>query len=210
MESEKLAPEQRNVFYKGGTEKPFDNAYWNNKKPGIYIDYLYLFEKIKKDFEQIILGGGCFWGMEAYYKKVKGITDTVVGYSGGNFKNPTYEDVCSGKTGHAETVLLTFNPEVIGLDRILKHFFKIHDPSTLNRQGNDAGSQYRSAIYFFSDVQKNIIDTVVSKLKKEGIKITTEIKKAANFYKAEEYHQDYLTKNPGGYCHINLNKIWDF
>ncbi|WP_297212095.1 MULTISPECIES: bifunctional methionine sulfoxide reductase B/A protein [Thermodesulfovibrio] len=175
-----------------------------------YIDYLPMFKDLKRDFEQIILGGGCFWGVQAYFKRVKGVNRTVVGYSGGWKEHPTYEEVCTGRTGHAEVILVTFDPKVISLERILRHFFKIHDPSTKDRQGPDIGPQYRSAIYYFDEAQKEIIDKVIEEVKSKGIRVTTEVSKAKNFYKAEEYHQDYLDKNPGGYCHVNLNKIWDF
>lgn len=175
-----------------------------------YLKYLSMFDRIKRDFEQIILGGGCFWGVQAYFKRVKGVKRTVVGYSGGWKEKPTYEDVCTGKTGHAEVVLITFDKRIISLERILKHFFKIHDPSTKDRQGNDIGPQYRSAIYYFDDPQREIIDKIIYEIKSQGVSVTTEIAKAKNFYKAEDYHQDYLEKNPGGYCHVNLNKVWDF
>ncbi len=175
-----------------------------------YINYMYLFEEVSLPFEQIIVGGGCFWGVEAYFKKVAGVIDTAVGYSGGTTQNPDYKAVCSGTTGHAETVLVTFDPAIIPFEKVLKHFYAIHNPATLNRQGPDTGTQYRSAVFYISDRQKHTIDEMVSKLKAKGITVTTEVAKAKNFYKAEEYHQDYLTKNPGGYCHINLNKIHKF
>lgn len=175
-----------------------------------YLDYMPLFEKENLQFDQIILGGGCFWGVEAYFKKVKGVIDTAVGYSGGSTKNPDYKTVCSGKTSHAETVLITFDPTICTLEKILKHFYAIHDPSTPNRQGPDIGTQYRSAIFYVSDRQKRTIDEIINQMKAGGITVTTEVAKAKNFYKAEEYHQDYLDKNPGGYCHINLNKIHKF
>lgn len=298
-----LTPEQRYVFIEGGTETPFQNAYWNNKHPGLYVDiingdvlfsstdkfdsgtgwpsftkpvheefieqredyshgmfrieirtrrtnghlghvfpdgppptglrycvnsaslrfvpleklieegyldYLHLFSHIPRWFEQIILGGGCFWGVEAYFKKVKGVLDTAVGYSGGTKVKPTYQEVCRGDTGHAEVVLVTFDPKIISLDRILRHFFKIHDPSQIDRQGMDIGPQYRSAIFYFEDRQLSTIEQVIQEQIEQEISVVTQVDKAKNFYKAEEYHQDYLDKNPGGYCHVNLNKIWDF
>lgn len=175
-----------------------------------YINYFHLFESLPRNFDQIILGGGCFWGVEAYFKKVGGILNTCVGYSGGTKANPTYKDVCKGDTGHAEVVLITFDPCTISLDRLLRHFFKIHDPTQIDRQGMDIGPQYRSVIFYIYDRQLEIIEKIFNEQLSSGIKIATQIEKAFNFYKAEEYHQDYLDKNPHGYCHVNLNKIWDF
>lgn len=175
-----------------------------------FINYFHLFESLPRNFDQIILGGGCFWGVEAYFKKVSGIIDTCVGYSGGTKANPTYKEVCKGDTGHAEVVLVTFDPYIITLDRILRHFFKIHDPTQIDRQGMDIGPQYRSVIFYVYDKQLETIEKILNEQLCSGIKVATQIEKALNFYKAEEYHQDYLDKNPHGYCHVNLNKIWDF
>ncbi|MDX1808547.1 MAG: peptide-methionine (S)-S-oxide reductase MsrA [Sulfurospirillaceae bacterium] len=152
--------------------------------------------------QTIILGGGCFWCMEAVFEDVKGVTKVESGYAGGDVKNPTYEQVCTGTTGHAEVVKITFDDKIVDLKKLLNIFFAVHDPTTLNRQGNDVGSQYRSVIFYFNDKQKEIAEEVIrSESDKFNKPIVTEVLKAPIFYKAEEYHQDYFKKNPNqGYC----------
>ena len=143
-------------------------------------------------------GAGCFWGVEASFQKIKGVKNTTVGYMGGNFKNPTYEDVCTDKTGHAEVVQVEFDNSKISYEDLLDVFWNIHDPTQKNRQGVDVGSQYKSVIFFHSIHQKNIAEkskTQLNKLKKYKNPIVTEVIEAKEFYKAEEYHQDYLNKN---------------
>jgi len=142
-----------------------------------------------------LIGAGCFWGIEEYFRKINGIMDTKVGYSGGHTKNPTYEEVCLGSTNHAEVVQIEFDEKLINYDKILDHFWECHDPTQLNRQGYDIGSQYRSVIYYYSEVQQNLAEE--SKNKKQTTlnnKIVTEISKATNFFLAEEYHQLYIQK----------------
>lgn len=155
--------------------------------------------------EEIILAGGCFWGVEELIRKVPGVIETQVGYTGGSLKNPTYHDVKKGDTGHAESVRIKYEPSKVTLETLLDHFFTLHDPTTANRQGNDIGSQYRSVIFFESDRQKEIAQKKIkewNESKKWKAPIVTELKKAETFYDAEDYHQDYLKKNPGGYtCH---------
>lgn len=153
------------------------------------------------------LAGGCFWGMEEILRKVPGVTETVVGYTGGTTTGPKYEDVKTGATGHAESIQLTFDPEKISFAELLeKYFFRMHDPTTKNRQGNDVGTQYRSAIFYHSPEQKRVAEEIKAKVEKSGKwkrPIMTEIVAATPFYPAEEYHQKYLRKNPGGYtCHF--------
>ncbi len=142
-----------------------------------------------------LIGAGCFWGIEEYFRKINGIMDTKVGYSGGHTKNPTYEEVCLGSTNHAEVVQIEFDEKLINYEKILDHFWECHDPTQLNRQGYDIGSQYRSVIYYYSEVQQNLAEE--SKNKKQTTlnnKIVTEISKATNFFLAEEYHQLYIQK----------------
>jgi len=138
---------------------------------------------------------GCFWGVEAAFQKIKGITKTTVGYTGGKTKSPTYEQVCTNKTGHAEAIQIMYNPAEIKYDRILEIFWSTHDPTQLNRQGPDIGTQYRSAIFYHSEEQKKIAEqSKESKQKQYNKKIVTEIIPAQEFYPAEEYHQKYLEK----------------
>jgi peptide methionine sulfoxide reductase msrA/msrB len=302
----KLSPEQFAVTQQGGTEPPFHNAYWDNHKPGIYVDVVSgqpLFSSLdkfdsgtgwpsftqplktgevveKKDstlgmdrtevrssladshlghvfadgpaptgmrycinsaalkfipvedmdqagygqylapfvaaglvkapaHETAILAGGCFWGMEEIIRKIPGVIQTTVGYTGGTTKDPTYEDVCTGTTGHAESIQVVFDPARLSYATLLDYFFRMHDPTTLNQQHNDRGTQYRSAIFYLSDEQKKTAERVKAQWDKSGKfdrPITTEITAATTFYPAEEYHQKYLLKNPGGYnCHYLRN-----
>ena len=150
-------------------------------------------------------GLGCFWGAERLFWQIPGVYATAVGYAGGQTKNPTYEEVCTGMTNHTEAVLVVFDPKKVSYDTLLKSFWEGHDPTQGMRQGNDAGTQYRSAIYAYGEEQMKAAlasrDTFQSELKKKGFGlITTEIRQAPEFYYAEDYHQQYLAKNPGGYC----------
>jgi len=300
----KLSSEQFAVTQKCGTEPPFHNAYWDNHKPGIYVDVVSgepLFSSLdkfdsgtgwpsftrplkgtevveKKDstlfmkrtevrskmadshlghvfddgpadkgglrycinsaalkfipvvemdqagygqylepfvnaglikapmHETAILAGGCFWGMEEIIRKIPGVIKTTVGYSGGTTANPTYEEVCTGTTGHAESIQVEFDSTRLSYEKLLDYFFRMHDPTTLSRQHNDVGTQYRSAIFYTSEAQKQTAESVKARWDKSGKfsrPITTEITAAGKFYPAEEYHQKYLVKHPGGYtCHV--------
>lgn len=157
--------------------------------------------------KKIYLAGGCFWGIDAFYSMLDGVVNTVAGYANGNKENPVYEDVCGGATGFAETVLVEYDDEKIQLDEILNCYFDIVNPTTLNRQAFDIGTQYRSGIYYKEDEDLKIIkNKIKDEQKKYPRPIVTEVEKLKNFYNAEEYHQKYLEKNPGGYCHIDLSK----
>ena len=156
--------------------------------------------------ETAVLAGGCFWGVEDILRDVPGVIDTDVGYTGGWLKNPRYEDTHESKSGHAEAIRVTFDPDVLSYEELLeKWFFRLHDPTTLNRQGNDIGTQYRSAIFPQSNEQKDTAERVKARVDASGRwnrPITTSIEAAGEWYSAEKYHQDYLRKNPGGYtCH---------
>lgn len=170
-----------------------------------YKNELWLFEE-KKKWRRIVLGGGCFWGMEHLLARQDGVLATRVGYAGGKTQNPTYTEVKKGTTGHAEVVDVLYDPTKTSLVNLLKYFFTIHDPTTIDRQGNDIGSQYRSVIFLTSKEEEETAWEVLSRVLKSGAwgdKIATEIVKGYDFYLAEEYHQEYLVKNPGGYtCHF--------
>lgn len=152
--------------------------------------------------EKATFGAGCFWGVEEAFRKLKGVKETRVGYSGGHLANPTYKEVCTDKTGHAEVVQMEFDPEEISYEELLKVFFRIHNPTTLNQQGPDIGSQYRSVIFYHSDDQQKTANHFMEELNRSARydePIVTEILPAGPFYKAEEYHQRYHEKN-GGSC----------
>ncbi|MEJ8305457.1 peptide-methionine (R)-S-oxide reductase MsrB [Saccharibacillus sacchari] len=159
----------------------------------------------KSDLKKIYLAGGCFWGVEAYMARIYGVQDAVSGYANGTGENPSYEDVVQGDRGFAETVEVTYDPERVPLDKLLTEFFKVVDPTSVNKQGNDRGIQYRSGVYYTDDSEKSVIESVISKeQEKYNQDIVTEVLPLENFYMAEEYHQDYLEKNPNGYCHIDM------
>ena len=304
----KLSPEQFRVTQQCGTEPPFQNAYWNNKDQGIYVDvvsgeplfssldkfdsgtgwpsftqpiqgkklierpdpgpfgtrtelrspkadshlghvfddgpgpngqrycinsaslrfvavndlqaegygdYLALFglrpepsdadEKAAPEVDEIVLSGGCFWGVEELLQGLDGVIDTEVGYTGGEVKDPSYADVTTGRSGHAEAVLVRYQPTVISTAELLDNFFRLHDPTTLNRQGNDVGTQYRSAIFYRDARQQAEAVQAVQRAQNSGRwkqAVVTQVVPASTFYPAESYHQDYLKKHPGGYsCH---------
>ena len=154
--------------------------------------------------QTITLGGGCFWCTEAVYSQVIGLVDVESGYCNGHVRQPSYEDVCTGSTGHNEVVKLVYDPAQISTQEVLEIFFVIHDPTTLNRQGNDTGTQYRSGIYFSSSEQQAVAQEVIAQMKNSGVyssAIVTEVVALANYWPAEEYHQDFFARNPHqGYC----------
>ena len=161
----------------------------------------------KEDIREIYLAGGCFWGIEAYMERINGVIDAVSGYANGNTENPSYQDVVYRNTGHAETVKVTYDANKLPLGTLLEYYFKVIDPTSLNKQGNDRGTQYRTGIYYTDPKDEKVItDKLASLQKRYSKKVVVENKKLKNFYKAEEYHQDYLKKNPNGYCHIDITK----
>lgn len=158
--------------------------------------------------KKIYLAGGCFWGIEEYFSRLEGVANTLTGYANGKFETPSYQDVCSGTTGFAETVMVEYYSDIISLNDILTHFFGIINPTSLNRQGPDTGTQYRSGIYYIDDDDRKIIEDKIKEIQKRYIlPVATEVKKLENFYEAEEYHQKYLKKNPNGYCHVDFSKL---
>jgi len=167
----------------------------------------------EQNLDKITLGGGCFWCMEAVFQRMKGVEKVESGYSGGNVKNPAYREVCTGSTGHAEVVRVTFDKNITSLEDILAVFFVVHDPTTLNRQGADAGTQYRSAIYYQNDEQHKVITDAIEKLTTEKIftdPIVTEVTAIKNFYNAEEDHQNYYNQNSNqSYCRFVVKEKVD-
>jgi len=156
--------------------------------------------------EKALLGAGCFWGVDKILRSIPGIVSTEVGYAGGTTKNPTYEEVCTGRTDHAEVVLVGFDPSLISYEGVLDVFFRLHDPTTLNRQHNDIGTQYRSVIFTYNDEQRAVALEKIKQVDASKIfrsPVVTQVMTAPDYFSAEAYHQDYLIKNPSGYmCHI--------
>lgn len=160
---------------------------------------------------EIYFAGGCFWGMEAYFSQVPGVDSVSVGYANGTTEHPTYEQVCSGTTGHAETIHVVYDPDKVSLKNLTEHFFLLIDPLSLNRQGNDVGTQYRSGIYYADEADRELLQSVWdAEQEKYASPIQTELLPLSCYYLAEEYHQEYLTKHPGGYCHIDFSSLADF
>lgn len=157
---------------------------------------------------KIYLAGGCFWGVAEYYRRLKGVESTVVGYAQGHTANPTYREVCTQTTNHTETVEVIYDDSIISLEKIIEHFFRMIDPTVLNRQGNDVGTQYRTGIYSLTTEENDLIKEIVKGYQPHYNKeIVVEVEVLKNFYLAETEHQDYLVKNPYGYCHINFSLI---
>jgi len=164
----------------------------------------YYFRAIKQYIMKATFGGGCFWCTEAIFQKLNGVNEVLPGYMGGTTVNPTYEEVCTGQTGHAEVIEIDYDPEVLSYKDLLGVFFKTHDPTTLNRQGNDVGTQYRSEVFYHSEEQGEIAKAFIQGLTEEGIfedPIVTAVSPASTFYKAEDYHKNYFNRNPNQpYC----------
>jgi methionine-S-sulfoxide reductase len=164
--------------------------------------------KNKDNIKEIYLAGGCFWGTEKYLSGIPGIVKTDVGYANGNTENPTYEEVCHNQTGHAEAVRVLYNPDEIRLEFILDLYYDVIDPTSVNRQGGDTGTQYRTGIYYVEENDAGIIRISIDKLQNKTAKpIAIEVLPLKNYFLAEEYHQKYLDKNPNGYCHIGRTKF---
>ena len=165
--------------------------------------------------EKIVLGGGCFWCVEAVFLQLRGVLSVISGYTGGRVANPSYERICSGATGHAEVIEVTYDNSLISLEDLLHVFFATHDPTTLNRQGNDIGTQYRSVIFYRTDDEKTLAEQLIAELEQQGVyanPIVTQIEPLTEFYKAEDYHQNYFARNPANaYCQYaippKLNKL---
>ncbi|HHZ17853.1 MAG TPA: peptide-methionine (S)-S-oxide reductase MsrA [Acholeplasmataceae bacterium] len=160
--------------------------------------------------KRIVIAAGCFWGVEAYFKRLKGVEATRVGYVNGNFANPRYEDLKARKATHAEACEIIYDDQVLTLEDILEHMFRFIDPTSLNRQGGDIGIQYRTGIYYVSAEDKEVAERFIAEKQKEyAAPIVVEVEREDGFYPAEEYHQDYLGKNPNGYCHVDLRLLRD-
>ncbi len=159
--------------------------------------------------ETAVFGGGCFWCTEAVFKEMKGVTSVLPGYAGGKTENPTYEDICMGNTGHAEVVEIEYDPKLVKYEDLLTVFFGSHDPTTVNRQGNDVGTQYRSIIFYTTEIQKQTAEDFIKKINDssaEGAQVVTEVEPLKEFYVAENYHRDYFAKNPNNsYCALVIN-----
>ncbi len=164
----------------------------------------------KANLKDIYLAGGCFWGLEAYMTRIYGVYDAVSGYANGNTENPSYEDLVYRGSGHAETVKVTYDPNLVDLDILLRYYLRVIDPVSVNKQGNDVGVQYRTGIYYTDEADRAVIDARIAKLQADiTAPVAIEVQPLKHFYLAEDYHQDYLEKNKGGYCHINLFLVED-
>lgn len=184
----------------GGNVTEASSKYPEN--PNLKVDY------DESKLEEIWLAGGCFWGVEAYMARIYGVADVTSGYANGNTEDPTYEKVIKGNTGYAETVHVLYDPERVNLEKLLTYYFKVIDPTVLNKQGNDRGEQYRTGVFYKNPTDKQIINKVIAKeQKKYDDPIVTQVEVLKNYTLAEEYHQDYLEKNPDGYCHIEFDAL---
>lgn len=163
----------------------------------------------EENLKEIYFAGGCFWGVQAYFSRILGVKESISGYANGTKEDPTYKEVCTGTTGHTETVKIVYDNKIVSLEDLIHRLFIIMDPTQLNRQGGDIGTQYRNGIYYVDSSEKEIITKLVDEKRKNYEKeIVTEIEKLSSFYIAEEYHQDYLDKNPGGYCHVKFDTLY--
>jgi len=166
------------------------------------------YNKLTREEEQAVFAGGCFWGVEYLFQKLNGVISTTVGYTGGSVENPTYEQVCTNTTGHAEALMIIYDPKIISYRELAQYFFEIHDFTQVDRQGPDVGKQYRSAIFYTNETQKEIATDLINQLSEKGYKVATILEKFDKFWPAEEYHQDYYKKNGNiPYCHFYQKKF---
>lgn len=185
-----------------GTASDSGSRFPDNPNEGVTFD--------TENLEDIWLAGGCFWGVEAYMARVYGVYDVTSGYANGNTENPSYEDVTRRDSGHAETVHVQYDPDLVSLEKLLSHYFMIIDPTLLNQQGNDRGEQYRTGVYYENEADRAVIEEVMAgEAPKYDDPIVTEVEPLEHYYLAEEYHQDYLEKNPDGYCHVEFDTLED-
>ncbi|MBN2892876.1 MAG: bifunctional methionine sulfoxide reductase B/A protein [Bacteroidales bacterium] len=174
----------------------------------ISLNFMPVEIQTQQKLERAIYAAGCFWGVEYYMQKENGVVSTTVGYIGGTTKNPTYQEVCSHKTGHVEAVEVYFNPDIISYEKLTKIFFELHDPTQVDRQGPDVGEQYRSEIFYMNDYQKQIAEDLIQQLEAKGFKVATKLTPATEFYPAEDYHQDYYDhKGSLPYCHFRTQRF---
>ena len=158
--------------------------------------------------EEAIFAGGCFWGVEHYLQEIKGVASVTSGYTGGHVPNPDYRQICTGRTGHAEAVRVVYDPRSVSYERLARLFFEIHDPTQVNRQGPDVGTQYRSAVFYLNDQQKEIAEKLIEQLRANGYNVATQLQAATTFYPAEDYHQDFLVKHPSRpVCHARVPRF---
>lgn len=163
---------------------------------------------VRKNLESAYFAGGCFWGTEYFFQASHGVVSTSVGYMGGSMSNPAYEDVCTGATGHAETIKVVYDSSKTSFEDLAKLFFEIHDPTQVNRQGPDVGEQYRSAIFYVNHNQKEIANNLIKMLKNKGYKVVTQVVEASTFWKAEDYHQNYyMKKGLQPHCHVRIRRF---
>lgn len=167
------------------------------------------FVPVEMPTETAVFAGGCFWGVESAFKSIDGVIETTVGYTGGSTENPDYSEVCSGTTGHAEAVQVVFDPNAVSFEELARLFFEVHDPTSINCQGLDFGSQYRSAIYTADDLQRETVEALIEELYARGYRIVTQVEPVGTFWSAEEYHQDYYERQGGGLCHMRVNRFGD-
>lgn len=164
--------------------------------------------KDNMSMQKALFAAGCFWGVQYYFDQVPGVIETAVGYTGGHTLNPRYEDVCTGTTGHAEAVQITFDPTQVSYQTLVRHFFRLHDPTQLNRQGPDIGEQYRSAVFYYDEIQKNIAQTVIESIREQyEDEIVTKLVPASTFYPAEAYHQKFTERTGRGQCHVDYKPL---